>query len=207
MKTAAVTAALLAAFAAASPIEVRQTSGCKAFTVLFARGTTEFGALGSVVGPGLQKAVQSALGANAVTVEGVTYPADIVGIMAETTGTGPGSTAMTNQAKQWLSKCPQTKLVLTGYSQGGMVVHNAAKKIGAGKGVVAAVTFGDPFKGQGVAGVPAGKFKSFCAAGDTVCAAGGCASAGGCGSTSAAGHLGYGSDTNAAGAFIKSSVA
>ncbi|CCF43866.1 hypothetical protein CH063_03179, partial [Colletotrichum higginsianum] len=44
MKTAAVTTALLAALAAASPIEVRQASGCKAFTVLFARGTTEIGA-------------------------------------------------------------------------------------------------------------------------------------------------------------------
>ncbi|KZL79965.1 cutinase protein [Colletotrichum incanum] len=206
MKTAALTTVLFAALATASPIEVRQASGCKAFTVLFARGTTEMGTLGTVVGPGLQKAVQSALGANSVTVEGVSYPADIGGIMSETTGTGPGSTAMTQQANQWLSKCPQTKLILTGYSQGGMVVHNAGKKLN-GKGVVAAVTFGDPFKGQPVSGVATGKFKSFCAAGDTVCSAGGCASSGGCGSTSAAGHIGYGSDTNAAGAFIKSAVA
>ncbi|OLN81945.1 Cutinase 4 [Colletotrichum chlorophyti] len=206
MKTAAITTALFAALAAASPVEVRQASGCKTYTVLFARGTTEMGTLGSVVGPGLQRAVQSSLGANAVTVEGVTYPADMGGIMAEVSGTGPGSTAMTRQAQNWLSKCPQTKLILTGYSQGGMVVHNAGKKLG-GKGVVAAVTFGDPFKGQPVSGVPNGKFKSFCAAGDTVCAAGGCASAGGCGSTSAAGHIGYGSDTNAAGAWLKSAVA
>ncbi|WYZ43447.1 hypothetical protein EsH8_VI_001146 [Colletotrichum jinshuiense] len=206
MKTAAIATAVFAALAAAVPVEVRQTSGCKAFTLLFARGTTEMGTLGTVVGPGLQKAAEAALGAGAVTVEGVAYTADVGGIMAETTGTGPGSTAMTNQANAWLSKCPQTKLILTGYSQGGMVVHNAGKKL-SGKPVVAAVTFGDPFKGQAVTGVPTGKFKSFCAAGDMVCSAGGCASSGGCGSTSAAGHIGYGSDTNAAGAFIKAAVA
>ncbi|TDZ53793.1 Cutinase [Colletotrichum trifolii] len=206
MKTATLAAALLAALAAANPIQVRQASGCKAFTVLFARGTTEMGTLGSVVGPGLQKAVQSSLGADKVTVEGVSYPADMGGIMSEATGSGPGSVAMAKQANGWLSRCPSTKIILTGYSQGGMVVHNAGKKL-AGKALACAVTFGDPFKGQKVAGVPDGKFKSFCAGGDAVCSAGGCASAGGCTSASAAGHIGYGSDTNAAGAFIKSAVA
>ncbi|KAF6819415.1 cutinase [Colletotrichum plurivorum] len=206
MKTTAVATALLAALAAANPIEVRQTGACKAFTLLFARGTTEMGTLGSVVGPGLQRDVQAALGADKVDVVGVAYPADMGGIMSETTGSGPGSVAMANQANQAIAKCPQTKLILTGYSQGGMVVHNAGKKL-SGKAVAAAVTFGDPFKGQGVTGVPAGKFKSFCAAGDTVCSAGGCASAGGCGSASGAGHIGYGSDTKAAAAFIKTAVA
>lgn len=205
MKTAAIATALLAALAAANPIEVRQ-SGCKEFTLLFARGTTEMGTLGSVVGPGLQRDVQAALGADKVAVEGVAYPADMGGIMSESTGSGPGSVAMANQANSALSKCPQTKLILTGYSQGGMVVHNAGKKL-SGKAVAAAVTFGDPFKGQKVAGVPDGKFKSFCAGGDGVCSAGGCASAGGCGSASGAGHIGYGSDTKAAAAFIKTAVA
>ncbi|KAF9878269.1 cutinase [Colletotrichum karsti] len=205
MKTAAITATLFAALAAANPIEVRQ-SGCKAFTLLFARGTTEMGTLGSVVGPGLQRDVQAALGADAVTVEGVSYPADMGGIMAESGGSGPGSVAMANQANSWLSKCPQTKLILTGYSQGGMVVHNAGKKL-SGKPLAAAVTFGDPFKAQGVTGVAAGKFKSFCASGDSVCGAGGCASAGGCGSASASGHVGYGADTKTAATFIKGAVA
>ncbi|KAI8304692.1 hypothetical protein K4K59_012654 [Colletotrichum sp. SAR11_240] len=206
MKTAAITTALLAALAAANPIEVRQASGCKAFTLLFARGTTEMGTLGSVVGPSLQTNTQSALGADQVTVEGVSYPADMGGIMSESTGSGPGSVAMANQANSWLQKCPSTKLILTGYSQGGMVVHNAAKKL-SGKPIVAAVTFGDPFKGQAVTGVATGKFKSFCATGDSVCSAGGCASSGGCTSTSASGHIGYGSDTKAAAAFIKTAVA
>ncbi|OHF03114.1 cutinase [Colletotrichum orchidophilum] len=204
MKTAAITTVLFAALAAASPVEIRQASGCKAFTVLFARGTTEMGTLGSVVGPGLQKAVASSVPDS--VFEGTTYPADMGGIMSESTGSGPGSIAMANQANSWLTKCPQTKIVLTGYSQGGMVVHNAAKKL-SGKAIAAAVTFGDPFKAQAVTGVATGKFKSFCAGGDTVCSFGGCASSGGCTSASAAGHLGYGSDVNTAGAFLKTATA
>ncbi|KAK1585744.1 cutinase [Colletotrichum navitas] len=206
MKTAALSTALFAALAAANPIDARQASGCKAVTILFARGTTETGTLGTVVGPGLQKALQSALGADSVTVEGVAYPADTLGISAEATGSGPGSTAMASQASEWFSKCPETKLILTGYSQGAMAVHNAARMLN-GKGVLAAVTFGDPFKGQAVSGISAGNFKSFCGVGDSVCSAGGCASAGGCGSKSGYGHLGYFSDNDAAAAFIKSVVA
>ncbi|KAK2012027.1 cutinase [Colletotrichum eremochloae] len=206
MKTAALSTALFAALAVASPIDVRQESGCKAVTVLFARGTTEPGTLGVVVGPGLEKDLQSDLGADSVTFEGVSYPADGAGIMAEVAGSGPGSTAMSSQANQWLSKCPETKLVLTGYSQGAMAVHNAAKML-KGKSVFAAVTFGDPYKSQLVSGVPEDKFKSFCGAGDSVCSFGGCASAGGCQSKSAAGHLGYSADLSDAAAFIKSVVA
>ncbi|KAK2045715.1 cutinase [Colletotrichum somersetense] len=206
MKTAALGTALFAALAAAGPIDSRQASDCKAVTVLFARGTTEPGTLGIVVGPGLQKALQSTLGADAVTVEGVAYPADGAGISAEAAGSGPGSTAMANQANQWLSKCPETKMVITGYSQGAMAVHNAARML-KGEGVIGAVTFGDPFKGQPVSGIPASNFKSFCGVGDSVCSAGGCASAGGCESKSQSGHFGYYADNDDAAAFIKSVVA
>ena len=46
------------------------------------------------------------------------------------------------------TKCPNTKVVISGYSQGAMLVHNAAKQLStdvAGK-ISAAVTFGDPCK-------------------------------------------------------------
>ncbi|ETS84406.1 hypothetical protein PFICI_02431 [Pestalotiopsis fici W106-1] len=193
--------------AAASSSSATAASGCTAYTVLFARGTTETGTLGTVVGPGLQKAVQSSLGADQVTMKGTSYPADMAGITSEATGSGPGSKAMTADATSVLSSCPDTKIILTGYSQGGMVVHNAAKQIkAAGKSVIGAVTFGDPYVGQLPTGVDAAHFDSFCASGDSVCGAGsyGCAASGGCKSSSTSGHLGYGSDVNAAAAFIKS---
>lgn len=45
-------------------------------------------------------------------------------------------------------KCPNTKVVMSGYSQGAMLVHNAAKQLPAnisGK-VSVVVNFGDPCK-------------------------------------------------------------
>ncbi|KAI0142014.1 cutinase-domain-containing protein [Pestalotiopsis sp. NC0098] len=191
-----------------SSLTAKAASGCTAYTLLFARGTTETGTLGTVVGPGLQKSVQSALGADQVTVKGTTYAADMAGITAESTGSGPGSKAMTADATSILSSCPDTKLILTGYSQGGMVVHNAAKQIntaGKSSSVLGAVTFGDPFIGQLPSNIDKAHFRSFCASGDSVCGAGayGCA-ASSCTSASAMGHLGYGSDVNTAATFIKS---
>lgn len=45
-----------------------------------------------------------------------------------------------------MTKCPSTHVVVSGYSQGAMLVHNAAKSLSSdvtGK-IAAAVTFGDP---------------------------------------------------------------
>ncbi|KAK8176504.1 cutinase-domain-containing protein [Phyllosticta citribraziliensis] len=130
--------------------------------------------------------------------------------MTESMGTGgAGTTAMTNQANSWLTKCPDTKLILTGYSQGAMLVHHTTTKLGSkASKVAAAVTFGDPFKSQKLDGVDPSKFKTFCASGDSVCGmgTGGGASSGGTSSQSTSGHLGYGADTGTAANFIKSAV-
>jgi hypothetical protein len=49
---------------------------CKPFTLIFARGTTETGNIGSIVGPPFVLALQKAFGANNVAVQGVNnYPA------------------------------------------------------------------------------------------------------------------------------------
>ena len=49
---------------------------CKPFTLLFARGTTESGNIGNIVGPPFVLALQKAFGANNVAVQGVNnYPA------------------------------------------------------------------------------------------------------------------------------------
>jgi cutinase len=46
------------------------------------------------------------------------------------------------------SQCPSTKVVMSGYSQGGQLVHNAAKLLPAATmaGVSSVVIFGDPGK-------------------------------------------------------------
>lgn len=90
----------------------------------------------------------------------------MAGITSEAGGSGPGSIAMAEDAAKILSSCPNTKLILTGYSQGAMVVHNAATKLKASSqisSVVAAVTFGDPYKTQLPAGIATADFHTFCA--------------------------------------------
>lgn len=68
--TFTVSIAILTGLSAAGPLpQATSAAACTTYTMLFARGTTETGTLGTVVGPGLQKSVQSALGADQVTVK------------------------------------------------------------------------------------------------------------------------------------------
>ncbi|EKG20603.1 Cutinase [Macrophomina phaseolina MS6] len=185
---------------------------CKPVTLIFARGTFELSNMGSVVGPSLAQDLGQAIGTQNLAVQGVNYAADVGGIFTEITG-GAGTQAMLSVAQQALSKCPDTKLVLSGYSQGAMLVHNTASRMGdAASKVVAAVTFGDPFKSVALKGIPAEKFKTFCATADPVCGLGGVSalsgmvSSGGDQSSSMASHLGYGADAPAAAKFIQGRI-
>lgn len=82
-------------FAIASPVE-RQLGGgsftgstqnglsgpCKAVTVIFARGTSEIGNVGSVTGPPFFQALGNKIGNEQLAVQGVDYPANVAGIIA-----------------------------------------------------------------------------------------------------------------------------
>lgn len=96
---------------------------------------------------------------------------------------------MASLVKTAKQQCPDTKVVLGGYSQGAMVVHKAASSLSGGQ-VVGAVTFGDPFKDQNPDGIQ--QFKTFCASGDPVCLNGGNVMA----------HLSYGDDASTAAKFL-----
>jgi Cutinase len=72
------------------------TSGqpCKEFTLIFARGTTESGNIGDIVGPPFVNALNGLLGASNVAVQGVNnYPADIPGFLAGGSATGSADMA------------------------------------------------------------------------------------------------------------------
>ncbi|OJJ96630.1 hypothetical protein ASPACDRAFT_63532 [Aspergillus aculeatus ATCC 16872] len=170
---------------------VTSNTGCKELTFIFARGTTEMGNMGSVVGPEVASALQSLTG-NKVTVQGVDYPADWAGNMNMGASGGP---KMASLVKQALSQCPNTKVVLGGYSQGSMVVHNAASSLSAGQ-IQAAVLFGDPLKMTSVGKLASSKVKEFCAVGDPVCENG----------VNVMAHLSYGSDAQTAAQFLVSAV-
>ena len=97
-----------------------------------------------------------------------------------------------------LSRCPNTKIALSGYSQGACVVHNAVTAGGLDASKVSAVVlFGDPFNGQSVGAVPATKVLEICADGDHVCDGSGTFQI-----TQA--HLSYGGNAAQAASFIES---
>jgi cutinase len=75
---------------------------------------------------------------------------------------------------QVLSACPSTKLVLSGYSQGGQLVHNAAAMLPASTmaKVSSVVIFGDPQNGKPVANVTAANVKIICHPRDNICQGG-----------------------------------
>ncbi|PVH82543.1 carbohydrate esterase family 5 protein [Cadophora sp. DSE1049] len=144
--------------------------GCKPMMVIFARGTTEQGNVGSLSGPPWFAAMGKAVGAQNLAVQGVDYPADIPGFLAG--GDKKGSAKMAQLVMQAMTACPDAAVVMGGYSQGGQLVHNAAAMLPPAMAakVSSAVIFGDPMNGKPVAGVPAAKTKVICHTGDLICA-------------------------------------
>jgi cutinase len=161
---------------------------CKPVTYIFARGTTEIGNMGSTVGPALQKALESAFGQNNVATQGVTYPADVAGAIsgALSPGTAQGARTMASLTQQVLSKCPDTKVILAGYSQGAEQVHGALINLQSGQVAVsvhssqttldhlltrfqAAITFGDPLQRSPFRNIDSGRTKIYCNLLDAVC--------------------------------------
>jgi hypothetical protein len=86
---------------------------CKAMTVIFARGTTETGNVGTLAGPPFFNALEVSVGAGNVAVQGVDYPADIPGFLAG--GDAGGSKTMASLVQQAMTQCPSTKIVMAGY--------------------------------------------------------------------------------------------
>ncbi|GKU00712.1 hypothetical protein FLAG1_02281 [Fusarium langsethiae] len=170
---------------------------CKDVTVIFARGTTEAGNVGTAAGPPFFKALGEKIGQDKLAVQGVDYSASVAGIMQM--GDKAGSEKMASLVTEAAKKCPKTKIVMSGYSQGAMLVHNAARALPAETTakVAAVLNFGDPFQKQAIQGVSADKVKIICHAGDGVCAG-----------TAAItpDHLTYGKDAAAAAEFVASKV-
>ncbi|KAF9692501.1 hypothetical protein EKO04_009756 [Ascochyta lentis] len=193
----------LAPFASAALTSITQNDvtnggGCKPMTVLFARGTTEGGNMGTVAGPLFVSAIGAMMGgAQNLAVQGIQYPADIPGFLAG--GDAAGSKLMATMVGKVMAACPNTALVMAGYSQGGQLVHNAAAMLPADQAafVKSAVIFGDPNNGDPVGNVGAANTKVICHTGDLICAGQ---------SVILAPHLTYGRDAGTAAAFVMSTA-
>lgn len=74
---------------------------CKPFTLIFARGTSERGNIGGIVGPPLVAALKSRIGANNVAVQGVSnHRANVVELLEG--GSATGGANMADVSFHWL---------------------------------------------------------------------------------------------------------
>lgn len=86
---------------------------CKPVTVIFARGTSEAGNVGSIAGPPFFNALGARIGYGNVAVQGVDYAASVAGYLEG--GDPAGASTLASLTNQAASKCPNTQIVLGGY--------------------------------------------------------------------------------------------
>lgn len=157
--------ASLAALAAATPIEVRQNNvgstaneftrgGCRDIIMLFARGSTEVGNMGTVCGPQTGEGLKENFGAENVAVEGIDYAAGLSTNFLPGGADPAGISEMVDLIGQVASDCPDSKLVVGGYSQGAALTHRAVEDLPQAQKdqIAAAFTFGDTQNQQVSAG-------------------------------------------------------
>ncbi|KXJ85012.1 cutinase, partial [Microdochium bolleyi] len=170
--------------------DMAQNAPCSDVTVIFARGTTEPGNVGLVTGPPFLDALSEQLAGRSLSVQGVEYPATFAGFNKNGTEGVPSMTAFINQA---VTSCPNTKIIMSGYSQGALVVRSTADSLPADtmSKINSVVTFGDPRNQTPITGGE-GKTMVVCLPDDAVCSGGFINIA----------HLTYGSEAPAAAQFV-----
>jgi cutinase len=97
-------------------IPAASAQGCPDIEVIFARGTNDPPGIG-LVGQGFVDALRSKVGDRSVGVYAVNYAATFNFLRA-----AEGATDANNHAQFMATNCPDTKLVLGGFSQGAAVV-------------------------------------------------------------------------------------
>ncbi|KAL2156786.1 hypothetical protein VTH82DRAFT_1532 [Thermothelomyces myriococcoides] len=156
MKVVAVAVPVLAGIAGANPIDVEARQSCPEVHVFGARETTAPPGYGTSQGL-VNMVVQAYPGA---TSEAIDYPAcggqPQCGGIDYDSSANQGTQAVVSAVTSFNQRCPDTKIVLIGYSQGGQIMDNAYCG-GAGAtlsgsaldAVKAAIFLGDPHFSQG----------------------------------------------------------
>ena len=114
----ALTAVALAVAPAVSGLGLSsaQAAGCPDIEVVFARGTDEPPGIGRV-GQAFVDSLRGQVGGRAVVVYAVSYPATFDFLAA-----GGGANNASGHIQYMVNNCPNTRLVLGGYSQGAAVI-------------------------------------------------------------------------------------
>jgi len=147
--------------------------GCSKYEVLVARGTSEPGAFGSMVGDPLIARLTLLL--PGVRGYAVQYPADAPNRNAAPAELAAhmeiGPNDILHRLRSQAKECPDQKFALVGYSQGGGVLYRAATEIAKDKELsekVKAVVLYGARDGSAIA-LPHGKVLANCARGDMAC--------------------------------------
>ncbi|RKF62819.1 Cutinase [Erysiphe neolycopersici] len=147
---------------------------CRSVTMLFAKGTGEVGNLGagSSPGPALSETLKASLGENNIAVQGIDYDANVIGFLIG--GDILGSKELIEMTNLAASKCPDSKFVLSGFSQGAQVVHRSVKRLSSevSSKIRAVVLFGDPSIKENVGDLPESSVLSICNDEDAICHSG-----------------------------------
>ncbi|KAH8659140.1 cutinase-domain-containing protein [Tricladium varicosporioides] len=178
---------------------VKNTTTCSSMAIIFARGTAEPGNVGILTGPPFFAAIAAYMnGTNQLAVQGIDYPADVAGFLAG--GSQKGAEKMASLINSTMTKCPNTPILLSGYSQGAQVVHLATASLppSTTSKIASVILFGDPKNGTALTGIDATKVMTFCHTKDDICKGG---------NQLSLSHLNYSSDANAAAMFALGSAA
>lgn len=191
---------------------------CADITVIFARGTTEPGNVGLVTGPPFFDAIKEQLSGKTLAVQGVNYPASFAGFNRNGTDGVPSMCVLVLFSSHCLalkavyemlikcrsefvsravSNCPNSRIVMSGYSQGALVVRATAELLpfATMSTIHSVVTFGDPKNQAPISGAD-DKFLVICNPDDSVCNGG----------FIDVSHLTYGAHATAAAQFVMREV-
>lgn len=175
-------------------------TACRPISVIYARGTNGAGNVGEAgsEGPTFFNALASRLGgASRLAIQGVNYSASVLGFLAG--GDAAGGRTMYDLIANTVTRCPSTKIVVSGYSQGAQLVHTATQRLNAAQAarVNAVVTFGDADRDRTFGLVATDRTLIICHEGDNICENG---------IIITAAHRDYEKDAPAAAAFVAARV-
>jgi len=130
-----------ASVTAASSLPSATAAPCSDVDVVFARGTTEPPGVGGV-GGSFVNSLRSRLGGRAVSVYPVNYPAS--NSFGSSIPAGANDTSA--HVQSMAANCPNTRMVLGGYSQGAAVMDVSTTQMppGVANHVAAVAVFGNP---------------------------------------------------------------
>ncbi|KAI5814571.1 cutinase [Pyronema omphalodes] len=144
---------------------------CAPLVYLFARGTDEKGNIGNNVGPAFLNSLDDVFPADYIIAQGVQpYPATVAGYLVG--GSPEGSEAMAHLIETADTQCPDSEMILSCWSQGCQVLHNAVNLTNPDiyPKFAALVLFGDPdLNTTFPVGVPESIVKEYCHEMDPIC--------------------------------------